>query len=132
MRITTGRIIAVAAVITAGGFATTAMASQARDGGGAVAKVTMRNAAGEKVGTVRFGRDGNGTAVRVELRLDPAAAGTYHGFHVHANSDPANGDGCIADAAAPNTAWFQSADGHSGSSTGRTTAPILVTWRAST
>ena len=50
--------------------------------------------------------------MRVSLQLDPANAGTYHGFHVHANNDPANGDGCIADPAGPNTGWFVSADGH--------------------
>src|SRR5439155_21907945 len=30
----------------------------------------------------------------------------------HANNDPANGDGCIADPTQPSSTWFASADGH--------------------
>ncbi len=36
----------------------------------------------------------------------------FHGFHIHANSDPANGEGCVADPAEPANTWFVSADGH--------------------
>ena len=46
----------------------------------------------------------------------PAAAilavSSFHGFHIHANDDPANGDGCQADPAAEPSEWFVSADGH--------------------
>ena len=33
-------------------------------------------------------------------------------FHVHANNDPANGVGCVADRSALSSTWFVSADGH--------------------
>ena len=36
----------------------------------------------------------------------------FHGFHIHANDDPANGKGCIADPAQAPSTWFVSADGH--------------------
>ena len=45
----------------------------------------------------------------------PAAAtdvDSFHGFHIHANDDPANGVGCQADPAAEPSEWFVSADGH--------------------
>lgn len=76
---------------------------------------TMRLADGRSVGSVRFLRDPAGTRVIVSLRTpaDLAAAGsTFHGFHVHANSDPANGSGCVADPGAAPSTWFVSADGH--------------------
>jgi superoxide dismutase, Cu-Zn family len=31
---------------------------------------------------------------------------------VHANNDPANGSGCVADAAQPSSTWFVATDGH--------------------
>ncbi|MBK8334946.1 MAG: superoxide dismutase family protein [Acidimicrobiaceae bacterium] len=39
--------------------------------------------------------------------------GGFHGFHIHANDAPANGDGCVGrpDRHRPAT-WFVSADGH--------------------
>lgn len=70
---------------------------------------------GRSVGSVRFLRDPAGTRVIVSLRMpaDVAAdGGTFHGFHVHANSDPANGSGCVADPDQPSSTWFVSADGH--------------------
>jgi Cu-Zn family superoxide dismutase len=36
----------------------------------------------------------------------------FHGYHIHANDNPANGDGCVADPAQPATTHFVSADGH--------------------
>ena len=36
----------------------------------------------------------------------------FHGFHVHANDNPANGIGCVADPLAAPATWFVSADGH--------------------
>ena len=35
-----------------------------------------------------------------------AGADAFHGFHIHANNDPANGEGCLAEGK------FVSADGH--------------------
>ena len=60
---------------------------------GALAKATLRNAAGETVGEVIF--KGPGTyADRVEVKLNATAApnlGSFHGFHIHATGicDPA-------------------------------------------
>jgi Cu-Zn family superoxide dismutase len=36
----------------------------------------------------------------------------FHGYHIHANDNPANGDGCVADPAQPASTHFVSADGH--------------------
>lgn len=108
----TGRIVQLALVAAAVGAATMAIGGAVGDGGGRLARVRLHDAAGEEVGDVRFSEARGITTVRVELQLDPAQAGTYHGFHVHANDDPANGAGCVADPAAAATTWFTSADGH--------------------
>ena len=64
-----------------------------------VARVTWVRARGEKVG------------VFASVAFAGIRAG-FHGIHIHANDNPANGEGCVADpAAAPNT-HFVSADGH--------------------
>jgi superoxide dismutase, Cu-Zn family len=78
--------------------------------------VTVRDAAGIKVGTVRFSdkHTRNQTEVRVRLQFDPTkiATNAFHGMHLHANGDPANGVGCVADPAKEPATWFVSADGH--------------------
>ena len=73
----------------------------------------LRNAAGKKVGTVNFSQKHGGVLVnvRVDARLASVPRG-FHGFHVHANDNPANGTGCVADPAQAETTWFVSADGH--------------------
>lgn len=73
-----------------------------------VAQTVLRDVAGVAVATVLFTAAGNGTIVTVAAR---STAG-IHGFHVHANDNPANGDGCIADATQPPNTFFVSADGH--------------------
>jgi superoxide dismutase, Cu-Zn family len=40
------------------------------------------------------------------------AFSAFHGIHIHANSDPANGVGCLADPTKEPATWFVSADGH--------------------
>jgi superoxide dismutase, Cu-Zn family len=77
-------------------------------------QATLRDPAGRVVGTVRFGRHQRASEVRVRLRLDPATAATstFHGLHLHANGDPANGAGCVADPTKDAATWFVSADGH--------------------
>jgi superoxide dismutase, Cu-Zn family len=67
-----------------------------------VANAVMRDAAGNQVALVRFGVHSAGT--RVQVTATGLTTG-IHAFHVHANNDPANGDGCIG----PD---FVSADGH--------------------
>jgi len=70
------------------------------------ARAVLKDAANERVGTVKFSDDDDGVHVKVvfDAPLVTFTAG-FHGFHVHANDDPANGTGC----AAPS---FASADGH--------------------
>ena len=74
----------------------------------------LRTADGQRVGTVRFlGDRFTVTQVEVTVKLGrqmPRAG--WHGIHVHANSDPANGSGCVADPRQPSSTWFVSADGH--------------------
>ena len=79
-----------------------------------VAETTLRLAGGRDVGKVVF-FGVNDTVTRVKVALDlpsgqPMAG--FHGFHVHANDDPSNGSGCVADPAQPPATWFVSADGH--------------------
>ena len=73
-----------------------------------VASAVLRDANGVAQATVLFTSAGNGTLVTVAAR---STAG-IHGFHVHANDNPANGDGCIADPTQPANTFFVSADGH--------------------
>jgi Cu-Zn family superoxide dismutase len=75
------------------------------------ATAVLRDASGNFVATVLFTAAGSGTLVTVAARL-PAGVDAIHGFHVHANDNPANGDGCIADPAQPANTHFVSADGH--------------------
>ena len=75
------------------------------------AKAVLRDAGGGFVGTVLFTAARDSTTVIVTANL-PAGTDGIHGFHVHANNDPANGEGCIADPAEPANTHFVSADGH--------------------
>jgi superoxide dismutase, Cu-Zn family len=75
------------------------------------ASAVLATADGTEIGTVVFKTNGGSTEVRVRLAL-PTGVDAFHGFHIHANSDPANGDGCIADPGAASSTWFVSADGH--------------------
>ncbi|HLZ39063.1 MAG TPA: superoxide dismutase family protein, partial [Mycobacteriales bacterium] len=81
-----------------------------------VASAPLRLANGSQVGTVTFFDVANGQGVTVRARVElPTSAGArnaFHGLHIHANDDPANGSGCVADPAKPATTWFVSADGH--------------------
>jgi Cu-Zn family superoxide dismutase len=67
-----------------------------------VANSVMLDAAGNQVALVRFGQHSVGTRVQVTATGLPTG---IHAFHVHANNDPANGDGCVGPT-------FASADGH--------------------
>jgi superoxide dismutase, Cu-Zn family len=76
---------------------------------GADARAVLRNASGQPLGVVAFKQQPGFVVVTAAVRsLSPG----FHGFHVHANSDPANGSGCIADPAQPSNTWFVSVDGH--------------------
>jgi len=78
---------------------------------GGARSAVLRDANGAFVGRVHFLPTGSVTTVAVSARLTPAQNG-IHGFHVHANDNPANGDGCVADPAQPANTHFVSADGH--------------------
>ncbi len=100
-----GIAASVAAVTTTAAFA---------DGGSSSAKATMRLADGTRIGKVRFHDHDGLTQVKVSLSVpdEATAVRAFHGFHVHANDNPANGSDCLADPAAASSTWFVSADGH--------------------
>ncbi|MGL4175534.1 MAG: superoxide dismutase family protein [Dermatophilaceae bacterium] len=79
-----------------------------------VARTVLKSPDGESVGIVWFTVSGAQTKVAVDLNSDDAlgALDAFHGFHIHANDNPANGEGCVADPAQPASTWFVSADGH--------------------
>jgi Cu-Zn family superoxide dismutase len=73
------------------------------------AHATLRDATGHRVGRVTFQlRDGKVIVSASVTRQSPG----LHGFHIHANDDPTNGEGCLADPAQAPSTWFVSADGH--------------------
>lgn len=73
--------------------------------------VILRNAAGASVGSAIFTSTGSRVFVSGTLTFPGIRTG-FHGMHIHANDNPANGDGCIADPAQPANTHFVSADGH--------------------
>lgn len=76
------------------------------------ASATIKDASGAVLAVVTFRAERDGeTAVSVVASLAPAQEG-FHGLHVHANDNPANGVGCVADPAQPAATHFVSADGH--------------------
>ena len=92
-------------------------------------RATLRDPSGRVVGTVKFHIGRHVMSVNAKLRPNRyVEASQFHGFHIHANNDPANGDGCVADPEGPNT-WFVSADGTC-PRPGRPTAPTTATCRA--
>jgi superoxide dismutase, Cu-Zn family len=72
-------------------------------------KADIVNPAGVSMGTVKFsmGDDGKGgPGVTIDANITGLVpAGTFHGMHIHANNNPASGDGCVAPS-------FASAGGH--------------------
>jgi Cu-Zn family superoxide dismutase len=77
-----------------------------------VRTAVMKNAAGASVAKVLFARINNERALVTVTVNFPGIREGFHGFHIHANDNPANGDGCIADPAQPANTHFVSADGH--------------------
>lgn len=76
-------------------------------------RAVLRDPSGARVGTVTFTITEAGTSVKTQLRPSSyVAAGAFHGMHIHANGDPANGSGCVADPAAASNTWFTATDGH--------------------
>ncbi len=103
-------LVAVAALATGG----LVVAANASDAGTYRGEATMRSADGTTLGVVRFELQRNHTLVRVFLPKAPAGAAldAFHGFHIHANNNPVNGDGCLIEPGSLPTTWFGSADGH--------------------
>lgn len=101
---------AAAMTLAVGGavvFATSANAGDAHF------RSELRDPDGRTVGTVYFRITRDKMHVDARLRPNPrVTVDQFHGFHVHANNDPSNGNGCIANPNAANTTWFVSADGH--------------------
>jgi Cu-Zn family superoxide dismutase len=76
-------------------------------------RAKLRDPSGRVVGTVQFSITRHATQVDARLRPNQnVAPNQFHGFHIHANNDPANGEGCVADPTAEPSTWFLSADGH--------------------
>ena len=96
----------------AAGIITTAAA--ATDDTASNARTTLRLADGTDIGSVEFRDQDDAIQVQVSLQVPATATevGSFHGFHIHANDDPANDVGCQADPAAESSEWFVSADGH--------------------
>jgi len=106
--------VTVASVAAAAGMTTMATGIVSGDGTRPL-RARVQDVTGTQVGMVRFGvSDRGSTTVRVNLQFDPTRVATdvFHGFHVHANDDPANGTGCVADPASLPPTWFTSADLH--------------------
>lgn len=98
--------LAGAAVMIAGVISFTSADAQPRS-----ARARLVTAHSVEIGTVDFTNAGGYTEVKVRL-INAPGIDAFHGFHVHANNNPANGDGCTADTALAPSTWFVSADGH--------------------
>ncbi|MGH8908417.1 MAG: superoxide dismutase family protein [Egibacteraceae bacterium] len=110
--ISTIRRLLVPAVAVALAAACASPASQSA--GEPFASAQLRAADGAEIGDVQFFEEAGATMVRVNVTVPDGvtAADAFHGFHIHANDDPANGEGCVADPNADPMTWFVSADGH--------------------
>lgn len=83
-----GRSIAAAPVLTvvvlaAGALSGGLIAQGAESTSERIARASLVNAAGERVGSVRFERRGRSRALRVSVTARKLSPG-FHGFHVHA------------------------------------------------
>jgi Cu-Zn family superoxide dismutase len=74
-----------AGAVALGGLALTLASAGPAAGYGWEARAVLRDAAGVRVGTVRFEGDARGTTVKVSVRGITTGLDTYHGLHVHAN-----------------------------------------------
>ena len=100
-----GKRIAAAAATVIASVGALALHAETSGATNVVARATLQNQAGQTVGEVVFKKRGQEIIGQVEAVL-PVADSEFRGFHIHANSDPANGSGCVA------AGGFASADGH--------------------
>lgn len=106
--------VGVGAMACVAAVGVVAMRGAAADGDGGSSRAVLRDASGVDHGSVTFLPKGALTEVRVRLVGLPEAIArdAFHGFHLHANNDPANGEGCLADAVQASSTWFTAVDGH--------------------
>jgi superoxide dismutase, Cu-Zn family len=79
------------------------------------ARATVRDARGVNVADVTFTTERRTAKTIINVKLRSFSGGDvnrFHGFHIHANDNAANGVGCGADPLQPASTWFVSADGH--------------------
>lgn len=114
VEITRTRLAAAVGAFALGAGALVAGGSPASADERELARAELQLADGRRAGTVQFvGVDGRVTRVKAKVDLPRGREMPgFHGFHVHANDDPANGTGCVADPDAAPETWFVSADGH--------------------
>jgi Cu-Zn family superoxide dismutase len=93
------------------GEATDAAVEQEFRSASHVSTALLQDASGKSIGWIIFSTSFDGTRVSISAN-QPNAMGTIHGLHVHANDNPENGEGCVADPAQPAGTHFVSADGH--------------------
>ena len=80
---------AVAAAVAAGGLVIALVSADPAAGHGWAARAVLRDAAGNKVGNVRFEGDEQGTNVKVTLNGITTGTNAFHGIHLHANDSVA-------------------------------------------
>ena len=93
--------VGIGALLVAGvaaGVVATSMAGAS----GEFAKATLRDSNNVNVGWVSFEQGDERTEVRVHLTAAPGID-AFHGFHIHANNNAANGSGCVADSDRPDS-----------------------------
>lgn len=73
---------------------------------------TLRDAFGTAIGRVTFKSDGETTLVAIDAQLPVEQGASIHGIHIHANDNPDNGEGCVADPEQAASTHFTSVDGH--------------------
>ena len=106
-------VSAMVVVLGITGAAATLIATRGTDEQ-VIASATLKLADGRAVGQVDFLDAQPGTVVRarIELPAGVAGRGAFHGFHVHANDDATNGNGCTPQPGQPPKTQFVSADAH--------------------
>jgi superoxide dismutase, Cu-Zn family len=79
-----------------------------------IAVAHMQTADGTTIGKLLFIATADRTRVRARFNAGDSVGetGAFHALHIHANDDPSNGEGCVADPDEPADTWFTSADGH--------------------
>ncbi|HEU5483823.1 MAG TPA: superoxide dismutase family protein [Microlunatus sp.] len=108
-----GKLITIAIAIVALGLTALLVSGYQASAHESRFQAQLRDAYGQRVGTVDFRIGRHAMTVDAEFQWNQnVTPNQFHGFHVHANNDLANGEGCIANPDEPRNTWFVSADGH--------------------